>query len=102
MLNIVMGLCRGWGRMCPWHAFMMVWCQTMKSLIMAEVRWVVYWVTCVCRGMGCYNCLLEVLEAIRFCVRSPCALFNFAFGDCNALGVDFTPVVGEGCDHRGH
>jgi hypothetical protein len=100
-LKIVMGLCRGWGRMCPWHTFMMVWRHTVESLLMAEVRWAVYWVTCVCRGVGCYNCMLESLEAIRFCVRSPYALFKFSFGDYCALGIDFTLVDGEGCDHGG-
>jgi len=84
------------------HAFMMVWRHTVESLLMAEVRWAVYWVTCVCRGIGCQNCLLEVLETVRFGVRSPYALFKFSFGDCCAFGIDFTPIGGEGCDHRGH
>ena len=70
---------------------------------MAEVRWAVYWVTCVwVGGVGCYNCLLEVLETVRFCVRSPYALFKFSFGDRCALGIDITPVGGEGYDHGGH
>ena len=38
MLKIVKGLCREWGRMCPWHAFTMVWRQAVESLLMAEVR----------------------------------------------------------------
>ena len=81
--------------MCPWHAFMIVWCHTVESLLMAEVRWVdsVLGYMCVCKGMGCYNCLLEVLETVRFCVRSSYALFKFSFGDCSALGVDLTPVA---------
>ena len=57
---------------------------------------------CVGRGVGCYNCLLEVLEAIRFCVRSPYALFKVSFGDRCALGIDITPVGGEGYDHGSH
>ena len=33
-----------------WHAFMMVCCHTEESLLMAEVRWQVYWVTLLCVG----------------------------------------------------
>ncbi len=52
MLKIVMGLCSGCGRIWSWHAFLMVCCQTVESMLMADVRWQVYWVTFVCVG-GC-------------------------------------------------
>jgi len=35
-------------------------------------------------------------------VCSAYALFKFSFGECCAFGIDFTPIGGEGCDHRGH
>ena len=47
---MVTGLCRGCGRMWFWHAFLMVCCHTVESLLMADVRWLVYWVTLVCVG----------------------------------------------------
>ena len=57
---------------------------------------------CVGRGVGCYNCLLEVLETVRLFVRSPYALFKLSFGDRCAFGIDITPVGGEGYNHEGH
>ncbi len=45
MLKMVMGLCIGWGRMWSCHAFMMVCLHIVESLLMAEVRCEVYWVT---------------------------------------------------------
>ncbi len=50
MLNMVMGLCRGCGRIWFWHAFLMVCCHNDESLLIANVRWLVYWVTFVCVG----------------------------------------------------
>jgi hypothetical protein len=47
---MVTGLCRGCGRMWFWHAFLMVCCHTVESLLMADVRWQVYWVTLVWVG----------------------------------------------------
>ncbi len=47
MLNMVMGLWSGCGRMWSWQAFRMVCCHTVESLFMAEVRCGVYWVTVV-------------------------------------------------------
>ncbi len=60
MLNMVMGLCRGCGRIWFWHAFLMVCCQTDESLLIADVRWLVYWVTFACVGgyaviMACWR-----------------------------------------------
>ncbi len=60
MLNIVMGLCSGCGRIWSWHVFLMVCCHTVESLLMADVRWQVYWVTFVCVGgyavmMACWR-----------------------------------------------
>ena len=61
MLNIVIGLCSGCGRIWSWHAFRMVWRQIVESLLMADVMWHVYWVTFVCGGgcaviMACWKC----------------------------------------------
>ncbi len=61
MLKIVMGLCSGCGRIWSWHAFLMVCCQTVESMLMEDVRWHVYWVTFVCVGgcaviMVCWKC----------------------------------------------
>ncbi len=53
----------------------------------------------VCRGIGCYNFFVKVLETVKFGVRSPYVFFQFSFGDCCAFGIDFTLVGGEGCDH---
>ena len=39
MFKILMGLCRGCGKIWSWHAFRMVYMQ------MADANWVVYWVT---------------------------------------------------------
>ena len=60
MLKIVMGLCSGCGRMWSWHAFLMVCCQTVESLLTQFVRWQVYWVTFFCFGgyaviMACWK-----------------------------------------------
>ena len=60
MLNIVIGLYSGCGRIWFWHAFLIVWCQTDESLLMADVRWHVNWVTFVCVGgyaviMACWR-----------------------------------------------
>ena len=45
MLNIVIGLNRGWDRTRSWHAFRMVCCHKVLSMQMAEVGWVWYCVT---------------------------------------------------------
>ena len=42
MLKIVMRLCRGFGRTWSWHTFLIVCCQTELSLLMVDVRWIVY------------------------------------------------------------
>jgi hypothetical protein len=48
------------GRIRYWQAFWMVYRHTVLSMQMAEVRWVVYWVTVVVGGgivvrMACWN-----------------------------------------------
>ena len=42
MLNMVIGLNKGWGKTWSWHAFWMVCRHTVMSMQMAKVRWVVY------------------------------------------------------------
>ena len=37
-LKIVIELYKGWRRIRSWQAFWMVWCQTVMSMQMAEVR----------------------------------------------------------------
>ena len=60
MLNMVMGLKSGWGRIWSWHAFRMPCCHTVLPMQMAEVSWVWYCVTLVVGGgsvviMACWN-----------------------------------------------
>ena len=60
MLKMVIGLNRGWGRTWSCHAFWMVCCHTVLSMHMADVRWVVYFVSLVVGGgsdarMACWN-----------------------------------------------
>jgi len=60
MLNMVIGLNRGWGRTWSWHAFRIVCCHTVLSMQMAEVRCVWYCVTVAVIGasdaiMACWN-----------------------------------------------
>ena len=62
---MVMGLWRGCGRMWFWHAFLMVCCHTVESLLMAAVRWLVYWVTLLC--VGGYA---EIMACCRSCSPS--------------------------------
>ena len=60
ILKIVIGLNKGWGRTWSWQAFWIVCRHTVLSMQMAEVRWVMYWVTVVVGGgidvmMACWN-----------------------------------------------
>jgi len=60
MLNMVIGLKSGWGRIWSWHAFRMTCCHTVMFIQMAEVSFVWYCVTSVVGGgsvvsMACWN-----------------------------------------------
>ena len=75
MLNMVIGLSRGWGKIWSWHAFRMVCWHTVLSMLMAEASCAWYCVTLVVGGgndviMACWN----YLEAVCLLNLPPGAL----------------------------